>query len=427
MIKALVNKWYMRTMWIGLLFLGAVIGCFPSAAAAAPLDMKPTDSSQEIKVVAVSQIVLPKAEEHPTFHATVPADANYHIASVEELEHSGYLTASENINGLWWVDLTAFKNLSKTDKFEGRNEYRCELVIVPNKGYHFSDALTVSINDSTFLVEDVYTYIDDNTGELFLSSVVFEAESAEYRITFDVDGDSTYQFLTKDHQLVGELPTPIKKGYIFEGWFSEMLGGDVIETPTAFMADTRLYAHWKKDPAMTTALPFIDVKKSDWFYNDVDYVYGKHLMQGLDSQHFGPQQTTTRGMIVAILYRWAGSPAVIDENPFKDVKKGMYYEGPIAWAAANGIVNGYRADTFGPDDPITREQLAAMLYSYAGSSMSFDWYLDAYKDGYTVSPWAQPAVSWAIDRGLISGIGDGYISPRTNATRAQVAAIFHRT
>ena len=152
-------------------------------------------------------------------------------------------------------------------------------------------------------------------------------------------------------------------------------------------------------------------------------------MNGTSSTTFSPNTTTTRGMIVTVLYRQAGSQTVSGNCPFNDVKSGMYYEAPIAWAAANGIVNGYSADKFGPDNPITREQMAAILYRYAqykGIDVSAKADLNKYNDAAKVSDWAKDAIAWTVQEGIFNGVGDGLLSPETQATRAQIAAILHR-
>lgn len=125
-------------------------------------------------------------------------------------------------------------------------------------------------------------------------------------------------------------------------------------------------------------------------------------MQGMDATSFGPDLVTNRAMIVTILYRIAGSPAVDGDNPFDDVGAGQYYTDAVQWAAKNGIVSGYSSDSFGPADSITREQLAVMLYRYAGSPASQNT-LDSFTDGDKVSNFALEALKWAVDQGIISG------------------------
>ena len=184
----------------------------------------------------------------------------------------------------------------------------------------------------------------------------------------------------------------------------------------------------KQTPSST--LPFTDVKSSDWFYGDVEYVYGKNLMTGTTATSFGPYVNTTRGMIVTILYRMEGQPEVNGTCTFTDVEAGMYYEKAIIWAAANGIVDGYGSGKFGPKDEITRQQLAAILWRYAklkgyDVSVGEDTNILSYNDATEVAEYAVPALQWACGAGLIQG-DNGSLRPAGKATRCQVAAILHR-
>lgn len=176
-------------------------------------------------------------------------------------------------------------------------------------------------------------------------------------------------------------------------------------------------------------LPFTDVTETDWFYESVAYVYFNGLMNGTSATTFSPNGTTTRGMIVTILYRLAGSPETAAWSPFQDVTSDQYYAEPIAWAAWNGIVNGKTATSFGPNDPITREQMAAILYRYAsfqGMDVSRQGDLTQFSDQGKISSYAREALAWANGAGLITGKGGGILDPQGPAVRAQVAAIFQR-
>ena len=176
-------------------------------------------------------------------------------------------------------------------------------------------------------------------------------------------------------------------------------------------------------------LPFTDVKSSDWFYDSVDWAWRAGLMKGTSATLFSPNQSTSRAMIVTLLYRLEGSPEAPKRNPFRDVKEDAYYAGPVAWAAWNGIVAGYSPTTFGPNDPITREQFAAILWRYAQYrelDVSGGAALTAFSDGSKVSAYAREAMVWANGAGLITGKGGGILDPRGKATRAQAAAIFQR-
>lgn len=175
-------------------------------------------------------------------------------------------------------------------------------------------------------------------------------------------------------------------------------------------------------------LPFTDVGEKDWFQEAVAYVYRTGLMNGTDSTTFSPAAATTRGMVVTILHRYEGSPEAAPAG-FSDVLPAQYYAGAVAWAAANGVVNGYDGGVFKPDQAITREQMAAILYRYAqykGMDVSGRADLSAYSDADRISGYALDAMAWANHAGLISGMEDHTLRPQGSATRAQVATILMR-
>ena len=175
---------------------------------------------------------------------------------------------------------------------------------------------------------------------------------------------------------------------------------------------------------------FKDVKKNDWYYEAVEYVANKGLMNGTGNDEFTPDANTTRGMIVTILYRLEGSPKV-SMSTFTDVANTEYYAKAVAWAKKNGIVNGYGEGKFGPNDVITREQLAAIMYRYSNykkynTSVGEDTNILSYNDISELSEYAVSSMQWACGAGLVNGIGDGKLAPKGNATRAQLATILMR-
>ena len=247
------------------------------------------------------------------------------------------------------------------------------------------------------------------------------------------------------------LPTNVTKpGYTFLGWFTAASGGVLVKQIGATeTGEKTFYAHWQKNvlppppvtpgtpsapvtparPAAPVGLPFADVSGSDWFYNDVRYVYEKGIMDGTGIDRFSPNAPLTRAMIVTILYRMAGSPSVSGSSDFTDVAAGKWFAKAVAWAAANGIVNGYGSGLFGPNDPVTREQLAAILYRYAVyggmTAVTLEENLGSFADTAQLSAYAIQAMNWAVGQGLINGSGSNLV-PKAQATRAQVAAIIHR-
>lgn len=223
--------------------------------------------------------------------------------------------------------------------------------------------------------------------------VVYDADGDE--VDLDDEGDGAYTF---------EMP---KSDVEIEVSFARISDADD-ETPVA---------------------AFVDVADSDWYADAVQYVFANGLMAGTSDTTFSPNATTTRAMIVTILYRLEGTPAVTGTTAFTDVAAGQYYADAVAWAAQNGIVSGTSATTFSPDGVITREQMAAILYRYAqhkGYDVTAKADLSVFTDAAQVSTYATDAMAWANASGLISGTSATTLSPAGSATRAQVATILMR-
>ena len=277
-----------------------------------------------------------------------------------------------------------------------------------------------------------------------------ETPARTWNITYVTDGGTIGGLypVTYTEGTVTVLPTNVTKpGYTFLGWFTAYTGGvQVRQIGATETGDKIFYARWQKTvlppppvtpgtpvtparPAAPVGLPFADVSSSDWFYNDVRYVYEKGIMDGTGADRFSPNAPLTRAMIVTILYRMAGSPSVSGSSDFTDVAAGKWFAKAVAWAAANGIVNGYGSGLFGPNDPVTREQLAAILYRYAVyggmTAVTLEENLGSFADTAQLSAYAIQAMNWAVGQGLINGSGSNLV-PKAQATRAQVAAIIHR-
>lgn len=252
--------------------------------------------------------------------------------------------------------------------------------------------------------------------------------STTYTLTFETNGGSAISKVTKNKGITIDLAqyAPTKSGATFEGWYADK-GLTKKITSVKLDANTTVYAKWTEAPV--SGLPFGDVKSADWFYNDVKYVYEKGMMAGTAADVFAPNATTTRAMIVTILYRLEGSPAVTGTSSFVDVPAGQWYTDAVNWAAANQIVKGTSATTFAPNDSITREQMAAILYRYAqykGYDVTKKADLSGYSDNGQVSAYAKDALAWANAAKLINGVTNTTLAPQGNATRAQVSAILHR-
>lgn len=176
---------------------------------------------------------------------------------------------------------------------------------------------------------------------------------------------------------------------------------------------------------------FTDLDAKAWYHEGVDYVLTNGLMNGVGGGKFEPDGQLTRAQLVTVLYRAAGEPDTGKQvNPFTDVPDDTWYTKAVIWAANNGIVNGVAKNTFAPDDSITREQIAAMLYRYAGAEAAKEDKLSAFPDAAKVSDWAKEALNWAVASGLINGVananGTASLEPQATATRAQIATILMR-
>ena len=178
-----------------------------------------------------------------------------------------------------------------------------------------------------------------------------------------------------------------------------------------------------------SALPFKDVKSGDWFYTAVEYCYNKRIIMGATETEFRPTKNITRGMIVTILWRMEGEPKVTGVGDFPDVTNGQYYYNAVRWAAKNKIVNGYNSGKFGPNDNITREQLATILCNYAkykGKNVNKTAETSNFKDWYKVTGYARPAMSWAVATGVITGKYNGTkVDPQGTASRAEAAGMIY--
>lgn len=187
------------------------------------------------------------------------------------------------------------------------------------------------------------------------------------------------------------------------------------------------YAKADETPSKTT---FNDVSANDWFASAVDYVTGKGMMNGTADNTFSPKANATRGMVVTVLYRLENQPSTSAAS-FTDVASGAYYANAVAWANANGIVSGYGSGKFGPNDKVTREQLAAILYRYAqykkyDVSVGEDTNILSYDDAQSISSYAIPAIQWACGAGVVTGKSGSKLDSKGNATRAEVAAMLMR-
>lgn len=205
---------------------------------------------------------------------------------------------------------------------------------------------------------------------------------------------------------------------------------DTVYTFTMPASAVKVGVSYVKATETPSEIKFNDVSANDWFASAVDYVTGKGMMNGTADNTFSPKANTTRGMVVTVLYRLENQPSTSAAS-FTDVASGAYYANAVAWANANGIVSGYGSGKFGPNDKVTREQLAAILYRYAqykkyDVSVGEDTNILSYNDAQSISSYAIPAIQWACGAGVVTGKSGSKLDPKGNATRAEVAAMLMR-
>ncbi len=257
-----------------------------------------------------------------------------------------------------------------------------------------------------------------------------------YTLTFETNGGDSIQAIRAARGKTLDLSayTPMRDGYDFGGWYADK---DLTQriTEIKLSGSKTVYADWKKrEPNEPDAVknPFADVNAGDWFYQDVLFSYEKGLMSGMDAAIFAPYANTTRAQIAVIFYRMEGSPAVEGENSFTDVVRGSgtaWFYDAVTWAQQNGIMGGYSNSSFAPNDPITREQLAAIFYRYAQykgyDTTQGGMAIREFDDYESISDYAMGAMAWAVNTGLVKG-DSNRLHPNGTATRAELAAMLHR-
>ena len=213
---------------------------------------------------------------------------------------------------------------------------------------------------------------------------------------------------------------PTREGFAFTGWYTDRELTQRV-TSLTLTNSTVVYAGWN---------PFTDVGSGDWFYEDVLYVYNQGLMEGTGADTFSPDAAVTRGQVVTILWRMAGSPAVNFAMDFSDVTEDTWCAEAIRWAASEGIAKGFADGSFGQDVYVSREQLAAFLYREVqrqGGGFTGMWYFPLnYPDIEELGAFADEAMHWCVMTGVLQGTADGRLAPKATTDRAQLSAILHR-
>ena len=258
-----------------------------------------------------------------------------------------------------------------------------------------------------------------------------------YTVTFSSgDGTGADSVKVNRNGTVEELPTPTKDGFTFEGWFTDEALTKPFTEETKVTGNLKLYAKWTEnveEPGNSQTGDYVasfkDVLESDWFSAPVKYVYENNLFKGVTETEFAPHTSLTRAMLVTVLYRAENEPEIDAGTKFADVLSDAYYAAAVAWAEANGIVNGVSEDEFAPDAEITREQIAAIMYRYAvykGIEKVSEQENLTFADAEDISEYAVSAMNWIVGQEIIQGYEDNTVRPQNNATRAETAAVLQR-
>ena len=315
-----------------------------------------------------------------------------------------------------------------------------QVIVEPYNGYAMN---SLSISERNYWGSSVdywqswkhdnvyYFYMPDSDVNLYVD---FTEAVSEHIVYVDraanglLKADTTW---AADGQIVYVTATP-DTGYVLSSLFVKTAKGDQLKVYEAKKTGT--YYFYMPDQYVTvsayfapaaSALPFNDVAYTSWYYDAVKFVYDKGIMDGVSYYKFAPDATITRGMVVTMLWRMAGEPYEAAAG-FTDVAAGRYYTTAVAWAAKNGIVEGMTATTFAPDQAITREQLASILYRYA-KWLGFSGYgsdISGYTDAGKVSSYAYDAMSWAVRSGVVTGTSAKVLDPQGTASRAAAAQMF---
>ena len=290
--------------------------------------------------------------------------------------------------------------------------------------------------------------VNGNSGRWLRETVSVKSGSSVYDVLtkaltengYTIEGSRDYirSVTTPDGVTLGEYTMGKNSGWLYKvnGVLPEESVGEYTLTSNS---QVLLYytEDWTKDPDAgnmgkpeenpPAALPFTDVVDTSWFCAAVRYMWEKGLMTGMDEKTFSPESTTTRAQLVTILWQLAGCPDSEKSAAYSDTDENAWYAGAVAWAEDKGIVRGYADGSFGPDDAVTREQFASVLYRYAqslGEGFTGSWYfLLDYSDAQQISAWADEAMHWCVMKGILSGTGADTLSPGMSTTRGQMAVM----
>lgn len=339
-----------------------------------------------------------------------------------------------------------------------------EAVALPNYAYN-KTVVWSSSNESVATVDQagnvkavgkgtavITAAAKDGSGATATCTVTVQKKSSsyvEYNLNFDANGGDSMSTTVEEGNIPIDLDqyVPTRNGYQFVGWYADEELTKPIDTIT-LTESAKIYAKWEKieeeveeeikeeieeeeqeetaEPE-ETAVSFTDVRESDWFYQAVSYAVDNNLMSGMGDGTFSPNTPLNREMLAVILYNLAERPASDTVTAFADVSSGQWYTEAILWAAENNIVAGYDDGSYGVGQPVTREEFAAILYRFANfygyDTTVLSGTARTYSDFGKASSYAEAALIWAVDAGIISGMDDGTLAPQGRTTRAEAATM----
>lgn len=261
--------------------------------------------------------------------------------------------------------------------------------------------------------------------------------SSSCTIKLNANGGTLLNNVTVKRGQKAELPVPTRSGYVFAGWYLDSKFTTPFDADTVINRNYTLYAKWVELGECEgtvedncPCLKYYDLDPTLWYHRGVDYVLNRGMMIGTADTQFAPDWDVTRAMLVTVLWRAEGKPAAASST-FTDLEDGLYYVDAVNWAAANGVVNGYSETAFAPNDAITREQFAAIMYRYAKDkgydvSVGENTNILSYSDYSEISEYAIPAMQYTAGSGLIKGRTETTLNPKDNTTRAEMATILYR-
>lgn len=416
-------------------------------------------SAQDAKVGSTEvTVILPEAFKGQKVYINHNNGANLYVATADESGKITFTTngfspftfALSNPNVVAEVNGNAYKSLQDAAKAANNGD---EITVVQNKNLDLTFNTTKSVKVTNKTDGKITVKFNGTNKDVAKNATETFSYTKPSSSGGSSSGKTTYKVTTSavNNGGVNASPSNAEKGAVITITLSPDKGykldkltvtdgsgktvstvkkSDTVYTFTMPASAVKVGVSYVKATETPSETKFNDVSANDWFASAVDYVTGKGMMNGTADNTFSPKANTTRGMVVTVLYRLENQPSTSAAS-FTDVASGAYYANAVAWANANGIVSGYGSGKFGPNDKVTREQLAAILYRYAqykkyDVSVGEDTNILSYDDAQSISSYAIPAIQWACGAGVVTGKSGSKLDPKGNATRAEVAAMLMR-